>query len=191
MNIEYEATFTAVDKDEVRSRLKKAGATLVKPEFLQKRLNFTLPTGHEIKGGWLRVRDEDDKITMSLKVIDGDKMEDQKELCLHIDDFNDGVALLKALGCEEKAYQESRREIWNLDQVEVTIDEWPYLEPYVEIEGKSEEEVKKASAKLGFDYGQAVFGAVDIQYKKKYGLTCEMINMTKRVTFEDPNPFIK
>ena len=191
MDIEYEATFTAVDKDEVRSRLKKAGAVLVKPEFLQKRLNFTLPRGHEIKGGWLRVRDESDKITMSLKVIDGDRMEDQKELCLHIDNFNEGVALLKALGCEEKAYQESRREIWNFDQVEVTIDEWPYLEPYVEIEGKSEEAVKKASVKLGFDYSQAVFGAVDIQYKKKYGLTCEMINMTKRVTFDDSNPFIK
>lgn len=191
MNIEYEATFTNINKDEIRNRLKKVGAILLKPEFLQKRFNFTLPAGHEIKGGWLRVRDEDDKITMSLKVIDGDKMEDQKEICLHIDNFTEGVELLKSLGCQEKAYQETRREIWNLDQVEVTIDEWPYLEPYVEIEGRSEEEVRKVSAKLDFDYNQAIFGAVDIQYNKKYGLDCQMINIIKRITFDDPNPFLK
>ncbi|MFA5886919.1 MAG: CYTH domain-containing protein [Patescibacteria group bacterium] len=189
--IEYEATFTNINKDEIRNRLKQVGATLVKPEFLQKRLNFTLPAGHEIKGGWLRVRDEGDKISLSLKIIDGDKIEDQRETCLYINSFAEGVALLKSLGCQEKAYQESRREIWSLDKVEITIDEWPYLEPYVEIEGNSEEEVKKVSAKLGFDYGQAVFGSVDIQYNKKYGLDRDNINTIGKVTFAGPNPFIK
>jgi hypothetical protein len=37
MNIEYEATFYPIDKDEMRGRLKKAGAKLIRPEFLQKR----------------------------------------------------------------------------------------------------------------------------------------------------------
>lgn len=36
MQIEYEATFININKDEIRARLKKVGATLVKPEFLQK-----------------------------------------------------------------------------------------------------------------------------------------------------------
>lgn len=191
MAIEYEATFSQINKEEIRARLKKAGASLVKPEFLQKRLNFKLPTGHEIKGGWLRVRDEDDKVTMSLKVIDGEKIEDQKEICLKIDSFSEGVKFLQSIGCEEKAYQESRREFWLLDGVEVTIDEWPYLEPYVEIEGQSEEAVKAVSAKLDFNYNQAIFGAVDILYNKKYGLTPEYINNTiKRITFNEPNPFL-
>ena len=192
MAIEYEATFANIDKAEIRARLKQAGATLIKPEFLQKRLNFKLPAGHEIKGGWLRVRDEDDKVTMSLKVIDGDRIENQKEICLHIDSFSEGVKFLKSIGCAEKAYQESRREFWLLDNVEVTIDEWPYLEPYVEIEGKSEEEVRRISAKLAFDYNRAIFGAVDILYNKKYGLTTTYINNTiKRITFNEPNPFLK
>ncbi len=68
MEIEYEATFTNISKEVIRQKLQDAGATLVKPEFLQKRSVFKLPTGHEIKGGWLRVRDEGDKITMSLKI---------------------------------------------------------------------------------------------------------------------------
>jgi len=40
MAIEYEATFPNIDKDEIRERLKKAGAVLIHAEVLQKRNNF-------------------------------------------------------------------------------------------------------------------------------------------------------
>src|SRR3989344_1894216 len=72
MKIEYEATFVKVDKDEIRERLTSVGAKLIKLEFLQKRITLNLPSGHELKDGWLRVRDEGDKITLSLKVVDGE-----------------------------------------------------------------------------------------------------------------------
>lgn len=94
MDVEYEATFTDIDKGKVRSKLRSVGATLVKPEFMQKRVAFNLPDGHEIKGGWLRVRDESDRITMSLKIVDGDRIEDQKEICLVVDDFKSGQDFL-------------------------------------------------------------------------------------------------
>jgi adenylate cyclase class 2 len=192
MNIEYEATFPNINEDDIRARLKNTGATLIKSKFLMKRIVFELPVGHEIPGGWLRVRDEGDKITMSLKIVDGDKIESQKEICLKIDDFNEGVKFLEAIGAERKAYQESYREFWLLDEVEVTIDEWPYLEPYVEVEAKSEEEVRRVSEKLGFNYSQALFCSVDTLYNKKYGTPLEIINHhTKIITFNDPNPFLK
>lgn len=78
MDIEYEATFPEVKKDVIRKKLLEAGAVLVRPEFLQKRVVFHMPVGHEIPGGWVRVRDEGDKITMSLKVIDGSHIENQR-----------------------------------------------------------------------------------------------------------------
>lgn len=190
MNIEYEATFINVDKDEIRARLEKIGAERIYPEFMMKRVVFELPSGHEIRGGWLRVREEADKITMSLKITDGGKIEDQKEICLKIDNFDEGVKFLNSIGAEQKAYQESYRELWLIDGVEVCIDEWPYLEPYVEVEGKSEPEVKAVSAKLGFDYSQALFCSVDTLYNKKYGVPFDIINhQTKRITFNDSNPF--
>jgi adenylate cyclase class 2 len=111
MAIEYEATFSPVNKDEMRARLTKAGATLVKPEFLQKRQNFYLPSGYEIVGGWLRVRDEQDKVTMSLKIVDGQAIENQHEICVEINNYETGLKFLKAIGCRSKAYQESRREL--------------------------------------------------------------------------------
>jgi len=190
METEYEATFIEVNKDKIRERLKKAGAELVRPEFLQKRVVFNMPEGHALKGGWLRVRDEGNKITMSLKVVDGDKIEDQKEISLQVNDFQKAEALLTAVGCQKKAYQENKRELWLLNGVEVTLDEWPFLEPFVEIEGESEELVRKTAQELGFDYKEALFCSIDVLYHKKYGIPIEVINnKTPYIKFEGPNPF--
>lgn len=192
MNIEFEATFANVDKNTIRERLKVAGAELKRPEYLQKRVSFSLPSGHEIPGGWLRVRDEGDKVTMSLKVVDGSKIENQKETMLVVNDFDHAELLLSSIGCKKKAFQESKRELWILDGTEITIDEWPFLEPFVEVEGASEELVKTVSEKIGFDYSTALFCAVDTLYCLKYGIQPEVINnQTSEIIFSGVNPFIK
>ncbi len=190
MNIEYEATFFPVDKDEVRQRLRQAGAELVRPEFTQRRMNFNLPSGHEIKGAWIRVRDEGDKISLTLKVVDGDRIENQKEIITDVSDFEATQRLLENIGCTPKAFQETRRELWRLGDVEIMIDEWPWLRPFVEVEGKSEAAVREASEKLGFDYAQAKFCAVDTLYAQEYGITKDEINYTQEVAFDLKNPFI-
>lgn len=192
MNIEYEATFPNINKNEVRKKLKKAGAKLVRPEFMQRRVVFNPP---KIKqGAWLRVRDEGDRITMSYKFVpwgSGNKMADQKEVCLKIDDFKAGVEFLKMVGCKKKSYQETLREIWEFgQQVEIVIDTWPYLEPLLEIEGPSERVVKNISSKLGLNYKDAKFCATDQLYHEKYGIPLEKINYhTPLITFNNPNPF--
>ena len=190
-NVEYEAKFTNIDKDNIREKLKAFGVSLIKPEFLQKRVVFNLPTGHEIQGGWLRVRDEVDKITMSLKVVDGSRIEDQKEICLNVDSFEEAEKFLRALGCQKKSYQENKRELWRLKDVEITIDEWPFIEPFIEIESTSEEKVKEAAEDLGFDYNQALFGATDIICQKKYGISLDIINSISKISFGMENPYLK
>ena len=134
---EFEAKYLNIDKEAMRVKLKNIDATLVRPTFLQKRVVLGLPSGHEIKGGRFRVRDEGDKITLSLKVVDkaGINIDSQKEISFAVSDFDKTVLLLTSIGCQKKAYQENKRELWKLGQVEVTIDEWPFLDPYVEIEG--------------------------------------------------------
>ncbi len=192
MEIEYEATFPNINKDEMRERLKNAGAILVRPEFLQKRIPFYLPKEKRSKYNFARVRDEGDKITMSFKSFGDGKIEDQKEICLTVNSFGNAVEFLKQIGCKSKSYQESKREIWKLDNVEIMIDEWPFLEPFVEIEGKSETEVKSVSEKLGFDYSRALFCACDKLYREKYNLADnEIVNKALKIVFDMENPFIK
>ncbi|MDO8565668.1 MAG: CYTH domain-containing protein [Candidatus Moranbacteria bacterium] len=191
MQIEYEATFPDVEKEVVREKLKQAGAVLVRPEFLQKRVVFDMPLGHELAGGWVRVRDEGDRVTMSIKIVSGDKIDDQKEMCLTVDSFEQGEAFLTTLGCRKKSYQETKRELWTLDGTEITIDEWPFLNPFVEVEGKSEAMVKRVAERIGFDYRQALFGAVDVLYIRQYPhLTFKRINKTPRIVFAGENSFL-
>lgn len=192
MPIEYEATFADIDKERVRQSLKRAGAKLVKPEFLQKRTVFFLPEGYDTPEAWARVRDEGDRITMSYKYVAGGTIEGQREVEVVVNDFQKAVELLEAVGCRQKAYQESKRERWLLDGVEVVIDEWPFLEPLVEIEGENEQAVKKVARKLGFDYSQAIFDSVDFLYQREYGVSRDIINnKTPRIVFNEENPFLK
>jgi adenylate cyclase class 2 len=122
--------------------------------------------------------------------VDGDKIENQKENCIVVDNFDETVKLLESIGCKKKSYQETKRELWTLDDVEITIDEWPFLEPFVEVEGKSEEEVRSVSKKIGFDYNKALFCAVGKIYQMKYGIHPDRINTTEKIVFDMENPFL-
>jgi len=83
--------------------------------------------------------------------------------------------------------------LWKIiDGLEITIDEWPFLEPFVEIEGDSEESVKNVAEKLGFNYKDALFCSIDTLYSKKYNLSENVINnRTPKIVFDMKNPFIK
>jgi len=191
--IEYEATFLDVDPSDIRRRLKKAKAKLTYPSFLQKRYAFSLPKNKGGQHSWVRVRQEKNKITMSLKVFKGaKKISGQKEICLEINDLLLAKQFLEYLGCKLKAYQENKRELWKLGKVEITIDHWPFLKPLVEIEGPSEPAVKLVAKKLGFDYSQALFCGITKVYSQAYKLPWNVINNhTPKIVFNMPNPFLK
>jgi adenylate cyclase class 2 len=192
MQIEYEATFENIDKDEMRERLKAAGARLTRPEFLQKRVNFDLPNESNLDGAWIRVRDEGDKTTLTLKIVDGGRIENQKEIIFEIKDFDKAVEFFEKIGCRKKAYQETKREAWILEDTEIFIDEWPFLKPFVEIEGKNEGDVRKISEKLGFQWNRALFCAVGHLYCRKYNMPENYFNeKVPKITFEMKNPFLK
>lgn len=185
MQTEFEATFVDVDIVAVRATLNELGAVNTRPETLMRRYVFIPP--HHIENGWMRVRDEGDKITLSLKQVSGDTIEDQKEIELVINSFEDGVRLLETIGAEKKAYQETRRESWLLGDAHIEIDTWPGLDPFVEIESTSEKSVRLIAEQLGFDYAQAIFGSVERVYELKLGIPPHVINNeTPEITFENP-----
>ena len=186
MNTEFEATFIDVNIDDLRKKLIAMNAKLIRPETLMKRVIFYTPI--RMKNSWLRVRDEGDRITMSLKQILGNnKIEEQKEIELKINNFDEGVNFLKALDAKQKAYHETKRESWEYRGVEIDFDTWPGLDTFIEIEGDSEEAVKGVVADLGLDFSQAIFGSADIIYKKKLNIPVDIINnKTPVITFAKP-----
>ncbi len=120
-------------------------------------------------------------------------MEEQKEIETRVEDYDAIVELLVTIGCSLRSVQETRREKWALDNVEVTIDSWPFLEPLVELEGDNEEDLKSAAVKLEFDYQKAIFGTVNHIYQKKYGKRIEDLppHLSQHIKFNSENPFLK
>lgn len=193
METEFEAKFLHVAKDAMRRKLTEAGAVLVRPEFTQRRVTLGLPHEEGMGHTWLRVRDEGDKITMSIKAMTEDTgISRQKELTLVVDNFDAAVNLLYLLGCKKQGYWETKRELWRYRDTDITIDEWPFLPPFVEIEGHSEQAVRAVSAEFGFDYAQALFSGVGKIYFLRYGVTLEEVyKKTRDITFGMENPFSK
>lgn len=190
MHTEYEASFLNIDKEALRQTLTTLGARLVYPEYMMKRVVFDPPIN--IPGGWMQVRQEAESITMSLKVVDGKHIDDQKEVMVTIDDFEQGVLFLESIGATRKAYQETLRELWRFEEVgvDICIDTWPGLHPFVEIEGSNESVVQEIAGWLGFDYAKAVFGGVDEKYLQELGIPKHVVNAMPIITFEEPPQYV-
>jgi len=184
MNVEFEAKFLDINPESFRGTLKEKGAKLIHAECFMKRKVFDYPDARLYKiGGWIRVRDEGDKTTLSYKRLVDRTVEGTKEISVVVDDFEKTCDLLLAVGFDLKAYQETRREKWELNGVEVTIDTWPWIPTFVEIEGPNEEGLKKAAAALGLDWSKALHGSVENAYQAYYDVTDQEIDGWESITF--------
>ncbi len=192
MQAEIEAKFIDVDIEDVRARLKTAGATLEQPMRDMRRVLIE-EEHHLAERSFLRIRDEGDKVTLAFKRKTAKKGEDTAtsthEIETTVGDFDTAVQLFAEAGWNYITYQESRREQWRCDSAEVTIDEWPWVNPYVEIEGESEDTIRRLAEKLGFDWSAAVFSSVNAIYRRDYpNMTVRGISEIKEVRFGDPVP---
>jgi adenylate cyclase class 2 len=192
MKSEIEVKFIDVDTDDIRRRLEAAGAELEHPMRLMKRALIEEPH-HEKENSFIRIRDEGDKTTLAFKrraLPDGlTTIDSTKEIETTVGDFDTTVEIFAEAGWHYITLQESRRETWKLGEAEVVIDEWPWIKPYIEIEAETEVIVREATAKLGFDWNDAVFGSVDVIYDRDFPkMSVRGIIDVKDARFGDPVP---
>lgn len=189
MITEIEVKFVDVDVEDIRSRLEKAGAKLEHPMRLMRRVLIE-EEHHKADRSFIRIRDEGDKTTITFKKREGeDSLTSAKEIETTVGDFDVMVELFTAAGWDYTTYQESKRETWQYKDVEVVIDEWPWINPYIEIEGPSEESVRSAASELSFDWNTAMFGSVDVIYNRDYpNMMVRGIIDIKEGHFGDPIP---
>lgn len=184
MQIELEAKFLDVDIEKLRNCLKDNGAILIHKECLMRRKNFDYPDARLYKiGGWIRVRDEGDKITLAYKQLVDRTIEGTKEISLVVEDFDKVSNLLLAIGFDNKSYQETKRERWDFDGVEVTIDTWPWIPTFVELEGSNLEKLKEVAVKLNFNWDKAIHGSVENAYQAYYSVSDEEVDSWENITF--------
>ena len=167
MAVEIEAKFLNIDHDVMRATLAAAGAILVQPMHLMHRQMFDYTDGRlQANHSRLRVRDENGKITLTFKKGRDNDYADESETT--VGSYEIAAEILEAIGLHVYSSQQTKREIWHLDDVEVMLDVWPWLDPYIEIEGPTEDGIKAAAQKLGLDWLAAGFGSVDTAYRAQY-----------------------
>ncbi len=185
MQTEIEAKFLNIESDKIRAKLKEIGAVLKYPERLMKRKVFDYPDERLKKeGAWVRVRDEGDgKITLSYKKLIDRTLHGTKEITLDVSDFETMCDFLQACGFDSKSYQETKREKWMLGKSEITIDTWPWIPTFVEVESETEEDVREVSKLLGFDWAKALHGSVETVYQALFDVTEDEIDSWEEITF--------
>ncbi len=179
---EIEAKFFIKNKDEIRNKLLINGLNLARKERLIKRKVFH---NDEI-GKFIRVRDEGDKITMTYKNIIDSTINGVEEVEIIVNDFDSAVELINKTNFKEVAYQETLRETWNNNEVEIDIDTWPFLQSFIEIEAQSENLVRKYTKIFDFNFeNDAYFGGVAVLYNKIYNIDKEIVNKLPNITFDN------
>ena len=175
MQTEFEVKVLDIDVEKMISKLSILGAKRIGEKF-QKRFvyNFNPPK----ENSWIRLRTDGKRTTMAIKEIQNDNIDGTKELEIDVGDFKKTNLFLEKLGYIAKAYQENRRISYILDDVEIEIDFWPKIPPYLEIEARSVAKVELMIKKLGFNRSQATSISVRKVYKK-YGIDIYAIKELK------------
>lgn len=185
--VEFEAKFLNVDIEQMQERLRALGYACSHPRRLMTRATLHQPAERRNIHEWWRVRNEGDgRVTMTWKKTVSHTVDGTQELEVEVSDFETAIKILAQTGLMVVARQETARETWRRGDVEVVIDEWPGLNPFVEIETPDQPGTERAAQELGFDMQDAVFGGVGNVYQIELGYVPEVVNNWPVITFDNP-----
>jgi len=152
--MEIEAKFYLRHLEDIRKRVIAHDALLKTTRLLERNLRFDTPN-RELAGKKhvLRLR-QDNRTTLTFKRPRG-QVETRDEFEIEIDDFESGRKILEALGYAVTTLYEKYRETYQIDFIQVMLDELPFG-CFVEIEGPSIESIRQMSDQLGLPWERRV-----------------------------------
>ena len=156
---EIECRFLEINPDALKEKLRALGAK-DEGERLQE---STIVYDPEFK--WrdkedklVRLRRENGKTTLCYKEHLANTPDSHNyELEMEVEDYEKIQLFFEKIGLIPFRHQEKKRHTFKLNNTVIDIDTWPKIPPYVEIEGRSEDEIRKMAELLGFDWKDAVF----------------------------------
>jgi adenylate cyclase class 2 len=184
MKPEYEIRFYPINYDEIKARLLALSEKNNEPDcILMHRVIFDVDSTQR---KWLRIRKEGEKTTITLKqIIDPASSAGafEHEITLENDNFTAVIELFHHLSYKLLSYQENKRTTFYVDDCIITIDEWPGLEPLLEIESDNNESLSKMAQKLALSHPFP--GDIPEIYKHVYGISLHEFNAMKELTFDN------
>jgi adenylate cyclase class 2 len=127
---------------------------------------------------FIRIRTDGKSPTLTYKFRKGKGLRNTKEIETSIGDFNK-VAQILSKALKEKYYQENWHETYSYNGLEITIDKWPGIPPYIEIEGPSVKKINDCIRKLHIK-GKVIGNVSMIKVYEHYG---KNIHSSKNLKF--------
>lgn len=194
---ENEIRYLEIDKFEMIKKLIEMGATLKSGEpvslddvsedkefpYEKTQIRYVYDMNPKDPNRWMRLRTNGTEATLTIKEICEDTVDGTLEWEIGVSDFETTHQMLEKCGFKAKAKQENKRITFNLDGVEIDVDTWPGIPTYMEIEGKTVDDVYSTLDKLGIDRRDENLTAKGVQdvYLDIYGIDIRPI---KQLTFE-------
>lgn len=117
---------------------------------------------------WVRLRQTGDITTITIKRIVNSKgeyaLDAVDELEFEVPSIDDGKQFLEDLGFFFARHQIKMRIAYDYKNTEIVIDKWPLLNPYIEIEGPTEDDIKDTIEMLGFSQEDSIVINTDDVY---------------------------
>lgn len=156
-NQETEAKFYVTGLDGIKVRLLELEAHLIQERILETNIRFDLPDARlRSKGRVLRLRrDTEARLTYKGGSRNEQGVLSRTEIEFTVGDFDKAKLFLEALGYQELLRYDKYREVYELADCHIMLDELPYGY-FVEIEGERVEDIQKASAKLHLKWETAI-----------------------------------
>lgn len=166
---EFETKVLEINQEEIEQKLLSLGAVLQEDTTLMKRRVFDIQSHEEGKWKWIRLRQKGNKTTITYKDRNGNEIGATKELETSVGDFDTMAEILQKLPWNVTAYQENKRKVYLLNEIEFCIDSWPRIPTYLEIEWFSKEKVQEWLELLWF-VGKDEWDIGVIEIYQKYGI---------------------
>jgi adenylate cyclase class 2 len=151
---EVEAKFMLPHLADMRHSVLSMGGHLISPRILERNLRLDDQAGSlQAEGKVLRLRqDRDIRLTYKEKL---GRFETRLEIEIEVDDFDQTLNLLQALGYTPIMVYEKYRQVFNLMEASIMMDELPFG-CFVEIEAVTLDQVRVVAEKLGLVWGKRV-----------------------------------
>ena len=118
---------------------------------------------------WLRLRQSNDKIELTLKHVyekNNEEIQKVKEFEVNTSNLEETNLILENMGIVRRNYQEKIRHSYTYKNAEIELDQWPMLKPYMEIECDDEKVIQEIIDLLDLNDKEIVSLNTEQLYKK-------------------------
>ena len=125
---------------------------------------------------WIRLRQDGEIVEITIKYIYSNKanynIDEVKEIEIKTDNFEMANKLIEEMGYYRKKLAEKKRDSYSYQSMDIEIDEWPLLEPYIEIEGTNIDKIYEFANLLGYSKEQTrIMNTEDVYLEKGIDLS--------------------